>query len=192
MDVSYKDLYPRPQILALHKENNFPYSETTQDKVYKRWYDKVKKKPNKITSEINQIKRVRVLNSGAEKIIYDETLRGLDHNDNELEFYHRVGKWEKPVFRKQYDEETDEVIAQEIHRHETIYDIDYSPQTIIELATKGPLDTISLIVVAGAKEWGGSGIYSLEEFANASFEDLEEKGRSGKAIEIEVSKAKKA
>jgi hypothetical protein len=191
-NVNFKDLYPRPQIIAAHKENDFPYSETVQDKAYKRWYSKVKNKPTKITSEVTQIFRKRVLNSGAEKIIYDETLRGLDHNDNELDFAHRVGEWDKPIFRKQYDEETDALISQEIHRHEKVYEVDYSPEKVIQLASRGPPDTISLIVDNGSKAWGGPGIYSLEEFANARFEDLIEKGRTGKEIELEIPKAKKA
>jgi hypothetical protein len=182
-------LYPKPEVLALYKENNFPYQIQTIDKVYERWYNKVKKKPAKITSQIDQIFRVRVLNSGSEKIVYDETLRGLDHNDNELEFNHRVGLWLRPVFRKQYDEETDEVISQEIHRHEKIYEIYCEPKTIMELAARGLPDTISLIVDMGTKSWGGSGVFTLEEFANAPIERLVEKARTGERIEVEQTEA---
>jgi hypothetical protein len=187
MDVNYKNLYPKPEIIAAHKENDFPYQTLTIDKVYKRWFDKAKKKPNKITSEVTQIFRKRVLNSGAEKIIYDEILRGVDHNDNEIEFDHRVGEWGRPIFRKQYDEETDEVISQEIHRHETVYDIDYSPQKIMELAARGPPDTISLILDIGTKSWGGAGVFTVEEFANASIEDLVNKARTGEPIQVEAA-----
>ena len=119
-------LYPKPELVALHKENNYPYREKTVDKKYNRWYNKVKKKPTKITSLVTQIYRVRVLNAVGEKIMYHETLTGLDHNDNELDFDHLAGRWERPIFRKQYDEETDDVISQEIKDHEIVYDIPYS------------------------------------------------------------------
>jgi len=186
--MNFNDLYPKPQILALHKENEFPYSETTQDKHYQKWYARVKKRSSEIKSQINQIYRVRVLNGGGEKILYNETLTGLDHNDNEIEFDHLVGRWEKPVFRKQYDEETDAQIAAEILRHDPQYDIAYSPEKILELAAKGPVDTLSLVINTGSRKYGGVGIYSVEEFAYAEFPALEEKGRTGRAIEIEIQK----
>jgi hypothetical protein len=186
MSVNFSNLYPRPQVLALHNGNAFPYSETVQDKHYQKWLAKVKKRPDKITSRINQIYRVRVLNEGGEKILYNETLIGQDHNENELEFDHLVGKWEKPIFKKQYDEETDNVISQEINRHDTIYEIAYTPEKVIELASKGPVDTLSLVINTGSRKYGGVGIYSLEEFAYARFEALEEKGRTGKMIELEI------
>ena len=148
-------LYPKPELVALHKENNYPYGEKTVDKKYNRWYNKVKKKPTKITSLVTQIYRVRVLNTVGEKIMYHETLTGLDHNDNELDFDHLAGRWERPIFRKQYDEETDDVISQEIKDHETVYDIPYTPEKILELATRAPSDTVSLVIQNGAKKWGG-------------------------------------
>ena len=181
-------LYPKPELVALHKENNYPYGEKTVDKKYNRWYNKVKKKPAKITSLVTQIYRVRVLNAVGEKIMYHETLTGLDHNDNELDFDHLAGRWERPIFRKQYDEETDDVISQEIKDHETVYDIVYSPEKILELATRAPTDTVSLVIQNGAKKWGG--MYNVEEFAYAPFEALEEKGRTGKAIAPELSQQK--
>ena len=136
-------LYPRPDLLALYKENNYPYQEKTVDKKYTRWYNKVKKKPAKITSLVTQVYRVRVLNTVGEKIMYHETLTGLDHNDNELEFDHLAGRWERPIFRKQYDEETDDVISQEIKDHETVYDIPYTSDKILELSARSPSDTLS-------------------------------------------------
>lgn len=177
-------LYPRPDLIALYKDNNYPYQEKTIDKKYNRWYNKVKKKPAKITSLVPQIYRVKIPNATGEKIMYHETLTGLDHNDNELEFDHLVGRWERPIFRKQYDEETDEVISQEIREHETVYDIDYTPDKILELAQRAPSDTLSLVIQNGPKKWAPG--YTLEEFATASFADLEEKGRTGKAIEKEI------
>ena len=183
-------LYPKPELVALHKENNYPYGEKTVDKKYNRWYNKVKKKPAKITSLVTQIYRVRVLNAVGEKIMYHETLTGLDHNDNELDFDHLAGRWERPIFRKQYDEETDDVISQEIKDHETVYDIVYSPEKILELATRAPSDTVSLVIQNGSKKWGG--MYNVEEFAYAPFEALETKGRTGKAIELELSQQKRS
>ena len=103
-----------------------------------KWYAKVKKKQNKITSLVTQIYRVKVLNASGEKILYHETLTGLDHNDNELEFDHLAGRWERPIFRKQYDEETDDVISQEIKDHETVYDIPYTAEKILEVIHKKP------------------------------------------------------
>ncbi len=181
-------LYPKPELIALHKENNYPYGEKTVDKKYNRWYNKVKKKPAKITSLVTQIYRVRVLNVVGEKIMYHETLTGLDHNDNELDFDHLAGRWERPIFRKQYDEETDDVISQEIKDHEKVYDIAYSPEKILELAARAPSDTVSLVIQNGAKKWGG--MYNVEEFAYAPFEALEEKGRTGKAIAVELTQQK--
>jgi hypothetical protein len=177
-------LYPRPDLLALYKENNYPYQEKTVDKKYAKWYAKVKKKQNKITSLVTQVYRVRVLNTVGEKIMYHETLTGLDHNDNELEFDHLAGRWERPIFRKQYDEETDDVISQEIKDHETVYDIPYTPEKILELTTRAPSDTLSMVIQNGAKKWGG--MYTIDEFAYAPFEALEEKGRTAKPIELEV------
>ena len=156
-------LYPRPDLLALYKENNYPYQEKTVDKKYTRWYNKVKKKPAKITSLVTQVYRVRVLNTVGEKIMYHETLTGLDHNDNELEFDHLAGRWERPIFRKQYDEETDDVISQEIKDHETVYDIPYTPDKILELSARSPSDTLSMVIQNGAKKWGG--MYTIDEFA---------------------------
>ena len=46
--VNFNNLYPRPQVLALHIENNFPYSETVEDKHYQKWFNKVKKRPEQI------------------------------------------------------------------------------------------------------------------------------------------------
>lgn len=181
-------LYPKPELVALHKENNYPYGEKTVDKKYNRWYNKVKKKPAKITSLVTQIYRVRVLNVVGEKIMYHETLTGLDHNDNELDFDHLAGRWERPIFRKQYDEETDDVISQEIKDHETVYDIVYTPEKILELATRAPSDTVSLVIQNGAKKWGG--MYTIDEFAYAPFEALEEKGRTAKPIALELTQQK--
>ena len=183
-------LYPKPELIALHNENNYHYGEKTVDKKYNRWYSKVKKKPNKITSLVTQIYRVRVLNAVGEKIMYHETLTGLDHNDNELEFDHLAGRWERPIFRKQYDEETDEVISQEIKDHEIIYDIPYSAEKIIELASRAPSDTLSLVIQNGAKKWGG--MYSVDEFAYADFEALEQKGRTAKPIALELQQKGKS
>jgi len=182
-------LYPRPELLALHTENDYKYQEKTIDKYYNRWYNKVKKKPSKITSLVTQIYRVRVLNSPGEKIMYHETLTGLDHNDNELEFDHLVGRWERPIFRKQYDEETDNVISQEIKDHEIVYDIPFTPEKILELSARAPSDTLSLVIQNGTKKWSNS--FTIEEFAYAAFEALEEKGRTGKAIEIEIPRSQK-
>ena len=182
-------LYPKPELLALFVENNYPYSEKTLDKVYKRWYAKVKNKPQKLKNIVTQIYRVKVPNSTDEKVMYHETLIGEDHNGNEWTFDHLVGRWEKPIFSKQYDEETDDIISQEIRSHETVYDIEYTPAKIMELIALAPIDTLSLVIQNGAKKWSAS--YGVEEYANARFEDLEEKGRSGKVIEIEVSKQAK-
>ena len=129
-----------------------------------------------------------MLNAGGEKILYNETLTGTDFHGNEVEFDHLVGRWDKPIFVKQYDEETDAVIAPEILRHDAQYEIPYSPEKIIELAAKGPVDTLSLVINTGSRKYGGVGIYSLEEFAYARFEALEERGRTGKIIEVEISK----
>jgi hypothetical protein len=181
-------LYPKPELVALHKENNYPYSEKTVDKKYNRWYNKVKKKRAKITSLVTQIYRVRVLNAVGEKIMYHETLTGLDHNDNELDFDHLAGRWERPIFRKQYDEETDDVISQEIKDHETVYDIPFSAEKIIELAARGPSDTIGMVIQNGSKKWGG--MFAVEEFAYAPFEALEEKGRTAKPIAVELTQQK--
>lgn len=191
MESNFKNLYPKPEIIALFTENNFPYQANTMDKKYERWYNKVKKKPNKITYRVDQIYRVKVLNTGAEKIVYNETITGQDHNDNELEFDHVVGKWDKPIFRKQYDEETEQVISQEIHRYERVYDIDYDPEKILELAARGMPDTLSLVVEYGSKKYGGTGVFSLEEFAYLTSEQLLEKGRTGKTIAVEIPTAAK-
>ena len=180
-------LYPKPELIALHVENNYPYQEQTIDKKYKRWHAKVKNKPNALKNEVTQIYRVKVPNNTTEKIMYHETITGEDHNGNEWSFDHLVGRWERPVFRKQYDEETDNIISQEISRHDTVYDIEYTPAMIMQLVALAPIDTLSLVIQNGAKKWSAS--YSVEEFANARFEDLEEKGRTGKVIEVEVSKS---
>lgn len=186
-------LYPKPEVTKLYNDNAFPYRLNTIDKLYgEKWYPKIKKKEDKIISVVNQIFRVKVLNTGEEKILYDETLIGLDHNDNEKEFYHRVGKWEKPIFTKQYDEETDEVLSTEIRRHQTVYEIPYSPDRIMELAALGPTDTLALTIVTGSRNYGGdSTTYTLDEFAYSTFEQLVEKGRTGK-ITTEVPAIKKA
>jgi hypothetical protein len=181
-------LYPKPELLALHNENNYHYQEKTIDKKYNRWYNKVKKKPAKITSLVTQIYRVRVLNTVGEKIMYHETLTGLDHNDNELDFDHLAGRWERPIFRKQYDEETDDVISQEIKDHEIVYDIPYSADKILELVSRAPSDTLSMVIQNGSKKWGG--MYNVDEFAYAPFEALEEKGRTAKPIAVELTQQK--
>ena len=54
----------------------------------------------------------------------------------------------------------------------------------LSLVTRAPSDTLSMVIQNGAKKWGG--MYTIDEFAYAPFEALEEKGRTAKPIELEV------
>ncbi len=65
---------------------------------------------------------------GQDYIFYDAMLYGTDKTGNKLGFDIRIGKYEKPIFRKRIDARSDEIISHEIEAKETIYEIEYTPE----------------------------------------------------------------
>ena len=66
-----------------------------------------------------------------EFLVYNMTLIGENLNGNQRNLSrHEEGKYDKPVFQRNFNPTTGEVIpVPKVSRHETIYEIPYTPQS---------------------------------------------------------------
>ena len=181
-------LYPIPELIQHIKANNqeynpdrFPYDNNYNDWIKAvKGYSKIEGSPSyPITREISQI--VRLKKGGQEYILYYEILTGKDYYQNPLPFTHKVGKYKKPLYRKQYNYRTGEVNTIPLNKKEIVYTVKYSKKLINELykyAIEGK--DIQLLIKVGDRSYGGGGFYTLEEFRDLSLEELARIGREGK------------
>lgn len=174
-------LLPHPEVTRLHQENNFPYYKTVQDYAYERWYAETKKvgkiSTGKITILINQMYRTKQMDK--DYIFYDAFLYGTDRTGNKLDFYIRIGRYEKPIFRKQVDQRTDKIISHEIFDKEMTYEIEYTPELFDSLLEQAREKDLSLAVIGTGRSYT---IPNAQDFRDGTYEELIEIGKTGESL----------
>ena len=172
-------MLPHPEVTRLHAEAEFKYDKSQEDRGYENWYTEVKK--GKVTKLITQMFRTRRLvdNQKQDFIFYDATFTGTDRRGNPLSFSTRLGRYEKPSFRKIVDERTDKIVSNEIYNKEMTYDIPFTLEKFDELLDEAVEDGLSLVVITPGKNYT---IADIEDFRNASYDELLEMARTGKSL----------
>jgi len=183
-------LYPHHDLLKYHQDHKIEYHpyQGSYDDAYNNWYQLVRadhdisgapKRP--IYREISQILRLK--SSGREYLVYSETLYGLDHENNQIPFFHTYGQYLKPGFKTVYNYETKQANTLRSGQIETVYFLDFDKKLIDELYNAGPDDKdIELLINVGSKQYGGRGFYTYEEFRDSPLEELARIGREGKGM----------
>ena len=172
-------ILPHPVVSQLFKDNEFPYDKKIQDKNYENWYQEVKK--SKITILIYQMFRTRRLidNISKDFIFYDAFLYGTDRKGNKSPLNVRLGRYDKPTFRKQIDDRTDKIISHEIFDWETVYEYEYTPELFDDLLLQSREDDLKLEVVSPGRPYT---IPDVEDFRDATYQELIEIGKTGKSL----------
>ena len=175
-------LLPHPRVTELYKENNFPYYKTCKDLNYERWYNEVKKvgkiSTGKVTIQITQMFRTKQMDK--DYLFYDAFLYGTDRTGNKLSFDLRFGRYQRPIFRKRIDARTDEVISHEIEAHDTVYEIEFTPEKFDELIEQSVEESeqshLSLGVVTPGRSYT---IPDITDFRDGTYQELIEIGKTG-------------
>jgi hypothetical protein len=163
-------LLPHPEVTRLHQENKFKYDKTVQDRNYERWYEETKKVGKISTGEITILiyQMFRTNQMGQDYIFYDTFLYGTDTTGNRLSFDIRIGKYEKPMFRKMIDQRTDKIISNEIIDKVMTYEIQYTPElfdSLLEQAIEANPSlgqSLSLVVVTPSRNYTIPDVRTLE------------------------------
>ena len=120
---------------------------------------------------------------GQDYIFYDAMLYGTDRTGNKLSFDIRIGKYQKPVFRKRIDQRTDEIISHEIEGKDTIYEIEYKPELFDSLLEQSIEESeqqhLSLVVVTPTRNYT---IPDAQDFRDGTYQELIEIGKTGKSL----------
>lgn len=171
-------LLPDKLITAEFEKVKFDYEPTVHDRAYDQFYKLVKGRDIFITT--SQILRIRITGKG-EFLLHGGSFRGTDWKDNQCDFYTLLGRYEKPIFRKEKDPATQEVTSTQISSHETIYTIPFTKQKLTEILEFAS-ESVSLAVQDGptGRIWG---IQSLDDFKEGSIEDLVVSSKTGKSLQ---------
>lgn len=163
-----------PLVKAEYDKHEFPYTETTEDQRHADFLQKTKGSTHKL--RINTIYRVRLMNQKEylyyHYTIFGESISGNEHTDSQI-----AGKYEFPIFHKNFDNATNKLISTYIDRKETRYDIEFSPKNLQDILRKGEIEYPTAFVIDnGARKYGG---FSYDDFKDATFDQLLAAGRKG-------------
>jgi hypothetical protein len=183
-------LYPNQELLKYYNDHKIEYRphQGSYDAAYNNWYQLVRADHDisgapkrNIYREISQIIRLR--SSGKEFLLYSEYLYGQDHENNMIPFFHTYGQYIKPNFKTVYNYDTKTASTLPTGQNDTIFFIEYSPETIEKLYEAGPDDSdIELLVSIGSRQYGGRGFFKYDEFRDFGLEELARIGREGKGM----------
>jgi hypothetical protein len=165
-----------PKVLKAYKDNDFEYQTTAHDDALRDFHYITKKFPkNEIITKIYRVKHGR-----GEYLFYSHRLEAEDNNGNFRDATEdNVGKYQMPQFRKEYNAATGDAQAVEIVRHETIYEIKFSPKELDKLMKKIDPDNHYFYVISPMNNKPYN-IENFDDFRNAKFEELLSLGKSGK------------
>lgn len=184
LKYNFEILSPHPEITRIHTEHNHPYTKTAHDKAFEIWLSQVNKK-EPVDIVVTQITRQTY--AGKEYLVWDADLVGKDRKGNELRFYHRFGTYEKPKFRKDIDERTDEIKSIEVAGYTTVYEHEFK-QDLLDDLLQCSVENVSLVVSSSGKSYTVEDMYDFREYAK---EDLIVANKTGKKVKAVIAAAAK-
>lgn len=165
------------KVIEAYNKAGVEFQMTTQDQVEQDFMRRTK--GSTIQRRIDQIYRTK--NGDRDYIVYNVTEIGKDLAGNEYSLTKTEGKYELPIFNRQYDNRTGEVQATSIARSETKFEIPFSRRNIERILKSGTIPTETKFVLdAGYAKFGG---IPPHEFMGRHFDDLYEKATVGKMPE---------
>lgn len=169
----------RKEIEKLYTQEGFEYRPTAQDRNEAEFYDRVEDK--NIRHRLDKVVRTKVP-GGKEYILYKDTLITEDQLGNKLNFTSTDlrGKYQKPQFSYEWDQETRKKKAKDIVGHKTEYEIPFSKenmQKVLDINTEEDANTQFVLIVGANSRHTG---FDADEFLNRSFDELVAKATTGK------------
>lgn len=175
MKYNFEQLCPHPEVQKIHVDNNHPYTKTGHDKAFEIWSQQVNKK-DPVDIVVTQI--IRYSQGGKEYLVWDAELVGKDRKGNDLTFYHRFGTYDKPRFRKDIDERTDEIKSIEVSGYTTVYEHEFT-QDLLDDLLQHSIENVSLVIKSSGRSYTFEDIYDFKEHTK---EDLIVANKTGKKV----------
>jgi hypothetical protein len=168
-----------PKVLEEYEKNDYEYIESSRDQREERF--KYLSAEHDIDRIVTKIVRQK-LQTGEEFIWYEERQVSHDLIGNEITFNAEVGRYQMPEFRKEWDQVTKRIVGKEIVQRHWVYDIPYTKENLDKIF-KMPMDTnATCYAFRGDNKYG---IKNIEDFRDATFEELLLMGKADKSL-IEV------
>lgn len=181
LKYNFEQLCPHPAVEKIYTENNYPYVKTGHDKAFEIWMSKVNKKES-VDIVVTQI--IRYSQGGKEYLVWDADLVGKDRKGNEISFYHRFGIYDRPKFRRDIDERTDEIKSIEVSEYTPTFEYEFTKSLLEDLLQKST-ENVSLIVKSAGRSYT---VEDMADFTTGMKEDLIAANRTGKKVKPIASK----
>lgn len=172
-----------PEVLRAYQTASYEYVEKSDDQNETKFYQLVtwgadaRTPVQPLQHSITKIVRVK---PGLEEFVYyNDEMVGYDMMENRHNYTKCVGRYEMPIFRKEYDSVTKRSVGREVVAHEIKYDIPYTKEKIRELLAQAKEGQFYMYVLAGGRKYE---IFSQDDFAEGTFEELVRMGKDGKSL----------
>lgn len=172
-------------VLKAYQRNRYEYVERSEDQVEKKFWKEISDPDGKLffnlTHSVTKVVRVKAGASegGKEFFYYEDRMRGYNHVGNAKDFTATVGKYSLPIFVRNYDDKTRAVIGTQISQHETKYEIEWSTRNWNKVKANLSYDEATFYVEVPGRRYR---IFTLEEFEDATYDQLVRMGRNGKTL----------
>lgn len=167
------------ETLKAYELAGYDYNKTPHDiaeQTFNNWIKQSGRNPTIIVNRITRIKASRDKNGNNEFLTWSERRIGYDHVGNERAFTEdKMGKYDIPVFRHEWDTSSNTIRAVQIERHETVYWQAYTPEKIDELYENADETKCQFYVQIGSQRYS---ITSFNDFRNGDFDKLVQLGKS--------------
>ena len=179
--------YVFPEHRKLMRQHRIPVSQDMADMELDRFMSTVED-PENFEKRVVTVVRLRAVNTvepfkgkRQEYMIWYENWDGTDHNGNPVVPVRDLpqGYDKTCTFSKIYDSEGHEEFKPQ--KESFVYKVPFTPEALDEIleSTNTPAEEVQFIV-NGIKSWSG---FSYEEFRNLSFDELQQRGKTGKVQE---------
>lgn len=168
-----------PKVIQAYSRAGFDPSDymSTEDRVFQEF--KRRTQGSDIERRIDQVYRVK--HGTRDYIVYNMTEVGRDLPGNEVTASHMEGVYEKPEFKRTYNQRTGQVEAQSLTKRTKVYEIPFSKRNLERILKSATIDSSPAFTLdVGYTKFGG---FTAQEFLTRSFEDLYEKATTGRLPE---------
>jgi len=174
---------PEAEVMLEYGKYDFEYDFKTGDQVKQNFWAAVLMNDNKTPIEPLERKVTKIVRTkdsrGNEFVYFNDHVSGFTHGGNVKDTTFEVGRYEFPIFNKEFDEKSRKWIAKQIQSQVWRYKIPFSKKKLEELLGRVEEGKVSLHVELSGKLYN---VADGADFLDGTFSELVEAGRTGQTL----------